>query len=58
MVCFRNICVNTLHKGDSIFTYNNNSNNNNSNNMYTSAEKILVRDFTLKKKKEPGRYIK
>jgi hypothetical protein len=28
MVCFRNICVNTLHKGDSIFTNNNNNNNN------------------------------
>jgi hypothetical protein len=27
MVCLRNICVNTLHKGDSIFTNNNNSNN-------------------------------
>jgi hypothetical protein len=26
MVCLRNICVNTLHKGDSI---NNNNNNNN-----------------------------
>jgi hypothetical protein len=21
MVCLRNICINTLHKGDSIFTY-------------------------------------
>jgi hypothetical protein len=31
MVCFRNICINTLHKGDSIFN-NNNSNNNNNNN--------------------------
>jgi hypothetical protein len=29
MICLRNICVNTLHKGDSIFTYNNNNNNNN-----------------------------
>jgi hypothetical protein len=27
MVCLRNICVNTLHKGDSIFTNNNNNNN-------------------------------
>jgi hypothetical protein len=26
MVCIRNICVNTLHKGDSIFTNNNNNN--------------------------------
>jgi hypothetical protein len=31
MVCLRNICVNTLHKGDSIFTNNNNNNNNNNN---------------------------
>jgi hypothetical protein len=37
MVCLRNICVNTLHKEDSIFTTptaaaaaaNNNNNNNN-----------------------------
>jgi hypothetical protein len=26
------ICINTLHKGDSTFTYNNNNNNNNNNN--------------------------
>jgi hypothetical protein len=32
MVCLRNICVNTLHKGDCIFT-----NNNNNNNMYSPA---------------------
>jgi hypothetical protein len=25
MVCLRNICVNTLHKGDSVFTNNNNN---------------------------------
>jgi hypothetical protein len=25
MVCLRNICINTLHKGDSIFTYYNNN---------------------------------
>jgi hypothetical protein len=31
MVCLRNICINTLHKVDSIFTYNNNNNNNNNN---------------------------
>jgi hypothetical protein len=29
MVCLRNICINTLHKGDGNFTYNNNNNNNN-----------------------------
>jgi hypothetical protein len=26
-----NICINTLHDGDSIFTNNNNNNNNNNN---------------------------
>jgi hypothetical protein len=31
MVCLRNICVNTLHKGDSIFTNNNNNDNDNNN---------------------------
>jgi hypothetical protein len=34
MVCLRNICVNTLHKGDSIFTNNNNNNNNNNKCRY------------------------
>jgi hypothetical protein len=29
MVCLRNICVKTLHKGERIFTNNNNNNNNN-----------------------------
>jgi hypothetical protein len=28
------ICVNTLHKGDSIFTNNNINNSNNNNNKY------------------------
>jgi hypothetical protein len=32
MVCLWDICVNTLHKGDSIFTNNNNNNNDNNNN--------------------------
>jgi hypothetical protein len=42
MVCLRNICVNTLHKGDSIFTNNNNNNNKNNNNVIQiEAEKIL-----------------
>jgi hypothetical protein len=27
MVCLRNILITTLHKGDSIFNYNNNNNN-------------------------------
>jgi hypothetical protein len=34
MVCLWNICVNTLHKGDSIFTNNNNNNNNNNNKIW------------------------
>jgi hypothetical protein len=34
MVCIRNICINTLHKGDSIFTNNNNNNNNNNKQLY------------------------
>jgi hypothetical protein len=46
MVCPRNICVNTLHKGDSIFTYNNNNNNNNNNDM------IIVR--TIVRMHGPG----
>jgi hypothetical protein len=39
MVCLRNICVNTLHKGDSIFTNDDDDddddddNNNNNNNL-------------------------
>jgi hypothetical protein len=33
MVCLRDICIDTLHKGDSIFTYNNNNNNNNVYNL-------------------------
>jgi hypothetical protein len=36
-----NICINTLHKGDSIFT-NNNNNNNNNNNIRNEA--VLQRD--------------
>jgi hypothetical protein len=40
MVCLRNICINTLHKGDSIFTYNNNNiNNNNNNNQPSKRER-------------------
>jgi hypothetical protein len=42
MVCLHNILINTLHKGDSIITYNDedddddddNNNNNNNNNQY------------------------
>jgi len=31
MVCLRNICINTLHKGDND---NDNDNNNNNNNIF------------------------
>jgi hypothetical protein len=40
MVCLRYICVNTLHKGDSIFTNNNNNNNNNNNIDLRDASRI------------------
>jgi hypothetical protein len=47
MVCLRNICVNTLHKGDSIFTNNNNNNNNNNNdnNVSTIPENHEVKEL-------------
>jgi len=32
MVCLRNICINTLHKGDDDDDDDDNNNNNNSNN--------------------------
>jgi hypothetical protein len=36
MVCLRNVCIKTLHKGDSSFTYNDDDgddhDNNNNNN--------------------------
>jgi hypothetical protein len=32
IVCLRNICINTLHKGDSDDDDDNNNNNNNNNN--------------------------
>ena len=32
MVCLRNICINTLHKGDNDDDDDNNNNNNNNNN--------------------------
>jgi hypothetical protein len=37
MVCFRNICINTLHKGDN-YDDDDNDNNNNNNN------KIVIKD--------------
>jgi hypothetical protein len=33
MVCFRNISVDTLHKGDTDVDDNDNNNNNNNNNI-------------------------
>ena len=33
MVCLRNICINTLHKGDNDDDDNNDNNNNNNNNI-------------------------
>jgi hypothetical protein len=41
MVCLRNICVNTLHKGNSIFTNNNNNNNNNKSRRMKWAEHVV-----------------
>ena len=40
MVCLRNICINTLHKGDNDDDNNNNNNNNNRlrKNVLTSAD--------------------
>jgi hypothetical protein len=34
IVCFRNICINTLHKGDNDDDDDDNNNNNNNNNPY------------------------
>jgi hypothetical protein len=36
MVCLRNICISTLHKGDS--DDNNNNNNNNNNNAIVADQ--------------------
>jgi hypothetical protein len=42
MVCLRNICVNTLHNGHSIFTNNNNNNNNNNNGWMGAAGNLVL----------------
>jgi hypothetical protein len=42
MVCLRNICVNTLHKEDGIFT-----NNNNNNNGEGTAKRLLDQKVKL-----------
>ena len=39
MVCLRNICINTLHKGDND-DYDDDNNNNNNNNL--RREKLLL----------------
>ena len=38
MVCLRNICINTLHKGDNDDHDDDNNNNNNNNNNNTQTE--------------------
>jgi hypothetical protein len=38
MDCLRNICINTLHKGDSICTVNNNNNNKDFTNVTTGRK--------------------
>jgi predicted metal-dependent hydrolase len=56
MVCLRNICVNTLHKGDSIFN-NNNNNNNKSNKLIRwsneELKEVLWRFMSVKEKVIP-----
>jgi hypothetical protein len=36
------VCVNTLHKGDSIFTNNNNNNNNNNKRKYAPMQGVAL----------------
>ena len=38
MVCLRNICINTLHKGDNDDDDDDDNNNNNNNNKGTTQE--------------------
>jgi hypothetical protein len=45
MVCLRNICINTLHKGDDDDEDDDHNNNNNNNN--NNAHGILHRTATL-----------
>ena len=42
MVCLRNICINTLHKGDNDDDNDNNNNNNNNNNTKNSQSSRIV----------------
>jgi hypothetical protein len=59
MVCLRNICVNALHKGDSIFTNNNNNNNNNNSDMGTinSSDRIAATLYCLGTRFVSGMYV-
>jgi hypothetical protein len=45
IVCFRNICINTLHKGDNHGDDDDNNNNNNSNNRIAATMYSLVTLF-------------
>ena len=47
MVCLRNMCMDTLHKGDNDNDNNNNNNNNSSSTLY-SVESICSRTFPRK----------
>jgi hypothetical protein len=40
--CLRNICINTQHKEDSIFTINNNNNNNNNESGVSPVAVIII----------------
>jgi len=40
MVCLRNICVDTLNKGDTEDNNNNNNNNNNKQKVQVKAQRI------------------
>ena len=42
MVCLRNMCINTLHKGDNDDDNDNNDDNNNNNNTNSCTLKKLV----------------
>ena len=43
MVCLRNICINTLHKGDNDDDDDDDSNNNNNNNNNTRTSLFMGR---------------
>jgi hypothetical protein len=45
MVCLRNICINTLHKGDSDDDDDSNNNNNNNNNIISACPKSAKEQY-------------